>query len=732
MLASWGSIVHRARWSVVAAAVAFVTVAGVWGTSVFGELSGTTSLEDPNSEAERASVLIDETFGRQTQDVVGLYTSDDLTVDDPEFRSAVEDVAARVADIRGAEQVLTYYDTDSPALVSRDRRSTAIAVVEGGESYEGRTTGIAEALRDVGTDRVDVLVGGQQIVDDEIGDQVVRDIARAESIAAPILLIALLIVFGSLTSALMPLVIGGVSVLGAFLVVRVITMVTEVSVFSINIITILGLGLAIDYGLFVVNRFREELAAQESKGLPEDVGAALSRTLATAGRTVLISGLLIALALSSLTIFPQVFLRSMGFGGMATVAVAMVTSLTLLPALLAILGRRIDAGRMPWVRGSRGAPEGEGWWARATRRVLRRPAVSLVLVVGFLAFLAAPFSQVHFGGVDARMLPADSESRLVAERLAQDFPGGDTYPIRVLVEGSTTDDADAFIERVESVSGVQTVEVAGRTPDAVLLTVTYAGEPSSPQARDVATALRALPAPPDGEVSVGGTPANVQDQLDSLRARLPLMAALVAGVTFLLLAIGFGSVLVPLKAIVMNVISIGAAFGVTTWIFQEGHLSGLLGFTPVGYIEASQPVLMIAILFGLSMDYEVFLLSRIRERWDEGADMTESVVSGVEHTGKMITAAAVLLCIVIGFFATSGLTFIKMIGVGMVIAILLDATLIRLVLVPATMKLVGRYNWWAPPFLSRLYARYGLHDDDATPGRTKPAAPAVPRPADTP
>jgi RND superfamily putative drug exporter len=402
----------------------------------------------------------------------------------------------------------------------------------------------------------------------------------------------------------------------------------------------------------------------------------------------------------------------------------MLASLTVLPALLAVLGHRIDALRLPG-RGRRkavsvtgalasaSASVDLGRWGRIAGSVMRRPVVYLVMVVAVLAVLTLPFARVHFGGIDERMLPAGTPSRVVSERLAANFNNGGIRPIRVLVSNASPAAAADFGKQIDAVPGVDESVVAAQRGSATLFTVNFTGDASTPMARGIVTKVRALAPPAGADVMVGGSSAGVVDQLHSLAGRLPWMALLVGGITFVLLAIAFGSLVVPIKAIVMNLLSIGASFGVITWIFQDGHLSGLLHFTPTGYVEASQPILVMAILFGLSMDYEVFLLSRVRERWDELGDNVAAVTSGVQRTGRIISTAAVLLCVVVGAFATSGITFIKMIGVGIVVALLVDATLVRLLLVPATMRLLGRGNWWAPPFLRRLYARYGLRESDS-------------------
>jgi uncharacterized membrane protein YdfJ with MMPL/SSD domain len=719
MFAWWGTVASRFRWLILILAIVFLGVAGGWGTTVFSRLAGTSSLDDPKSQSQVINQRVIDEFGRQSTDIIALYSSPTMTVTDPQFRSAVTDVVSKVRGLPKVDRVTDYYDTLAPSLISTDQHSTYIAIRMVAGAGDSSVSKVKHSLAASG---LSTEIGGQRIIDLDINDQVSSDIPMAEGISMPIMVILLLFVFGNLVAALMPVLIGAYAVLGAFLAMRIITIFTTVSIFSINIITILGLGLAVDYGLFMVSRYREEL----DKG--QSVESALSRTMATAGRTIAVSGLLVSLALSSLLIYPQVLLHSMGFGGAAAVLVAMLASLTVLPAMLAILGHRIDALRLPWSRRKRiptvtgalagaagSAADRTGRWAKIAASVMRRPVFYLVGVLLVLGVLAAPFFKVHFGGIDERMLPAGTQSRVVSEKLASDFTDGGIRPIRVLVDNAPPDAAADFKRQVDAVPGVTDSAVAAQNSKATLYTVNYKGDASSPAARSIVTQIRALTPPAGATVMVGGSPAGVVDQLHSISARLPWMALLVAGITFILLAIAFGSIAVPLKAIVMNIVSIAAAFGVVTWVFQDGHLSGPLNFTPTGYVEASQPILMIAILFGLSMDYEVFLLSRIRERWDDTGDNTLAVSSGVQRTGGIITTAAILLAIVVGAFATSGITFIKMIGVGMVVALLVDATLVRLLLVPATMRLLGRYNWWAPGFLRSLYGRYGHRESDPAP-----------------
>ncbi|MFI7574993.1 MMPL family transporter [Micromonospora sp. NPDC049497] len=709
MFAWWGRVVVRFRWAVLAAALVLVAVGATWGAGVFGQLTG-GGFDDPASESSRAAERITAELGPQGADLVVLWSSDATTVDQPAFR---DPVAATVAGLRGRAEVtsvVTWYDTPAPGLVSADRRATYAAVQLRASDEDGKAEAY-EALRPaLDAPGLRTEVGGTVAFLHEANTRTTEDITRAEILSMPVLLVLLVLIFGGLVAAATPLLVGGLAILGALVAVRLVNLVTDVSIFAINIITLIGLGMAVDYALFVVSRFREELAAGH------DTAAAIRRTMATAGRTVLVSGLTIALAMGSLLIFPQAFLRSMGLGGMAAVLVAMLAALTVLPALLAVLGRRIDAVRvpMPWRRGARSgrpaAGETGGAWARIARSVMRRPVRYLVGVVLLLGLLAVPSLRMEFGGFDERVLPADAAPRVVSERIADEFPGATVAPIDVLVSGADPTRAQGFADRIAAVPGVTGVQVVASRDASTLLTVGYPGEPTGDVAQDIVRAVRALPAPDGSEVLVGGRPAADRDLLDSLGDRLPWMALLMAAATLVLLFLAFGSVVLPVKAVLMNVISIGASFGVVVWIFQDGNFADLLGFTATGFIEPSNPILMLALLFGLATDYEVFLLSRVREEWDRTGDNTAAVTAGLQATGRIITAAALLLIIVVAGFATGSMSYIKLIGVGMIVAIVVDATLVRALLVPATMRLLGRWNWWAPGPLGRVYRRYGIRE----------------------
>ena len=717
MFTALARLVHRRRRLVLGAAAGFLVFAAVWGAGAFGALSS-GGFEDPDSESYRADVELEEAVGRSGADVIVIFSSESGTVDDPDFEGAVvESLEALPSD--DVESVASFYSTGSDQFVSEDRRSTyAVVQLPGADedAREERVTAVTDALDAPGLSE---QFGGPATVNRDINEQVGEDIARAELLSQPVLLVLLVIIFGGLVAASMPLVIGAFAVLGAFTVIRVLTLFTDVSVFAINIVIFLGLGLAIDYGLFIVSRFREELHAGR------EVEAAVTRTLQTAGRTVAVSGTIVAISLSGLLLFPQNFLRSMGLGGIAAVLVAMTAALTVLPALLSVLGHRIDALsvrpllRRITPRRRPGPREGDGW-ARVARSVMRRPVLYAGAIVALLLLLFTPFLRASFGGVDERVLPEDSPSRVASETLDADFPGANEPPVSVTLampnpidQPTAQADVEAYLDQLRTLDGVESA-TAGPTAGSVQgISVFLTDDPMSKGSRSVVDDIRSLSPPGGGQVLVGGQTAELVDLLGSIGSILPWMALVVVIATFVLLFLAFGSVVLPFKAILMNTLSLGATFGALVLIFQDGNLSDVLGFTSTGTIEATQPILVLAIAFGLSMDYEVFLLSRVREQYLISGDNTEAVATGLQRTGAIITSAALLLVVVIGAFATSGITFIKLIGVAMVIAILVDATIVRLFLVPATMRLLGSANWWAPAPLRRLHDRIGLREDEA-------------------
>ncbi len=732
VLEGWGRTAYRRRRLILVIALLVAVAGGVWGTTIFAKVQTAGGFNAPDSQSQHEANLATQAFGRDAGDVVVLYSSPTLTTASPAFRSAVTSTLAALPHGR-AESYASYWSTGSRQFVSAGGHQTYAVIEMAGAtdtarqaSYDAIKTGLsAPGLRS--------QVGGVVPTNETIDQQTTSSITRAEGLSFPILLILLLVIFGSLTAACLPLAIGGLGILGSFTALRLLTMFTGVSVFSLNITTILGLGLGIDYGLFLVGRFREELHRQDT------VEDAVARTVATAGRTVAVSGVTVAIVLASLMLFPELFLRSMGYGGVATVLVDMLAALIVLPALLAVLGPKVNSLRIRRSVQRPPAAEGSGGWYRLARSVMRRPVLYAVPIIVVLLGLGSPFLHVVWGGVDATVLPASAAPRLVTEALNTDFPGNPTAPIEAIVQFPGAIAASpgraagltAYVSRLDRVPGVSGAQLSGVHGDIARIDLTYSPGPYTPQARSIAESVRDVAAPPGATAYTGGQTAALADELSSLGQTLPWMALAVVLATFLLMFLAFGSLVLPVQAIVMNVLSLGAMFGVVTWIFQDGHLSGLLGFTPNGTISPTIPILMFAIMFGLSMDYQVFLLSRIRESYDITGDNTSAIAAGLQRTGGVITSAALLLVIVIGLFSLSSITFIKMLGVGMIVALILDATLVRMLLVPAVMRLAGDANWWAPAPLRRFYARHGIHEDDGpAPGAVQAPAPA-PAPAGT-
>ena len=737
MFEAWGRLIFRRRRPVLAVAVIGVVVAAIWGTGVFGRLQSAGGFVPPGSQSQQEANLAAKSFGPGREDVVLLFTSASRTVQSPAYKAAVTTALTRLPRNR-VQSARTYWSTGSPAFVSANGKVTYALLELAGNGDAAKIKSFDAIRQDFSAPGLTVQAGGQIPTEAAITKEVTSDIGRAEGISLPVLLVLLLIIFGSLAVASLPLAVGGIGIIGSFAALRLLTLATPVSIYSVNITTILGLGLAIDYGLFMVGRFREELRRQ---GSVED---ALARTVATAGRTVAVSGITVAMALASLLLFPEVFLRSMGYGGVATVLVDMLAALTVLPALLALLGHRVNALRIrrsvqrPTASNSTTSQaavsqtaEATGGWYRLAASVMRRPAAyGLIILVALLA-LGAPVLHISWGGTDARALPATAPARQVTEALNRDFPGNITAPVESLVRftspvaGSPSRQSEltAYVRELRRVPGVVGAQLTGVQGDIARIDLRYGPDPLSAQARQIVQRVRGIAPPAGAKVYVGGQSAQLVDELSSLSATVPWMAAVMAAATFVLLFLAFGSVLLPVKAIVMNLLSLSATFGVVVWIFQEGHLSGLLHFAPTGTLDPTMPILMLAIIFGLSTDYEVFLLSRIRERYDVTGDNAGAVASGLQRTGGVITSAALLLVIVVGAFSASGITFIKLMGVGMIVALIVDASIVRVMLVPATMRLLGRANWWAPGALGRLYARYGIREsEESATASVRPAA----------
>jgi RND superfamily putative drug exporter len=689
---------NRARWIAVGA-VAFFLVAGALGGGVADRLIPYDAT-DPDTESAQAEELLQDAGYRGTG-VVVLF--EDLDVTSAEGRERVAAVSDELAQRDDVDQVVSYLDTRSKDFISRDGDATYLSVrltATEDDVQQDAAERIAASL----ADEPGVTVGGNAVAQQEINEQVEQDLRRAEMIAFPLLFLLSLLFFRSLVASLLPIMVGVLAIVSTFLMLRLVNELTDVSIFAVNLVTGLGLGLAIDYSLFIVSRYREEIA-RSGPGLE-----AMRRTLATAGRTVLFSSLTVAGALASLLVFPQNFLHSMGLGGSLVALIAAAIALLVLPAVLALLGERVNSLTPAFLRRraeTDARPASTGFWYRLSRFVMRAPGRTAAAAAALLIALGIPFLSIEFTSVDAQVLPEDASARQVDDVLRSEFPPFRDTPITLAVEGDRAE-AKEVASRAGELDGVAAVQEPARVDSgAYAVEVVSGNAPLSAASQDLVEELRAAEDAP-----VMGFTASYIDLQDSLVDHLPLVLGIVAVVTFAVLFLMTGSVILPLKQLVMNLLGLSATFGILVLIFQDGRFEGLLDYTSQGGLESTQPLLLFAVAFGLSTDYGVFLLSRIKEARDGGASDSEAVAVGLERTGRIVTAAAVLFSIAIGAFATSQIIFIKELGLGTAIAVLIDATLIRALLVPSLMELLGKWNWWAPRPLRRLHERFGLSEGE--------------------
>ncbi|BCJ46786.1 hypothetical protein Aiant_74430 [Actinoplanes ianthinogenes] len=697
MFAGWGSRVARLRWPVLVATLVAVLGAGLWGMGVFGQLTE-GGYADPTSESGRAADVVAQAIGGQGGDVIAIYTPVRGTpITDAALTKRIKErLSSLPADAVTASA--SYWDKKNPAYAAEDKSSAVAVITLAGDDPAAKTDAYAAIEDRFAVDGATVQLAGSIPLTHASNQRSTDDLGFAELISMPVVLILLLFIFGSLVAASLPVLVGGAAVLGSLGVLHAIALGTEVNSFAVNVASLLGLGMAIDYGLFMVGRFREEQAAGH------DPAEAVRRTVATAGRTVVFSATLLMTALATLLLFPQGFLKSLAYGGLAAVFLAMLLSLTLLPAILAILGPRVD--KLPIRLPFRAAQPGRGWRGLAAF-VLRRPILVAIPILAGLIVLALPVKDVRFGENDERVLPAGDPARVAVETLKTSYPQFSSDGVQVVVRGPASSARDLATE-ITKIPGVASVDPAGSATGVTVFNAALTSTDSfSAEARQVVDAIRALPAPAGGEILVGGVTARNVDSLDAIADQLPLMIGLLAGATLLLMFLAFGSVLLPIKAVIMSALSLSATFGVLVWLFQQGHGAGWLSVTPAP-LEAGIVVLMAAVVFGLSTDYEVFLLSRMVEARARGAATKEAVSTGLTSTGRVISAAALLLIVVTGAFALSAISTMRFIGVGMIVALVLDATVVRMLLVPATLALLGDAAWWAPGPLRRLQEKAGL------------------------
>jgi len=696
----WGHFVFRRRRRFLWGGLAVVIVAGALGTPVFGLLDAENDFDDPDAEAVLARHEIARASGASAAPDVAVLVRLRAPADSQAAQARLDRVVAGLQG-PGVARVVRYAPGGDRSLVSRDGRSSVVFA-----TFKAAAAGAGDRIEERLGDAPGVFLGGGEYAQEQVGEQVSEDIARAELIAFPILFGLSLLVFRGLVAALLPLAVGAATILVSFLIMRVVNEFADMSIFALNLINGMGLGLAIDYSLFMVSRYREEMEHGR------DREAALAVTAATAGRTILFSAVTVAAALASLLVFPQRFLYSMAVGGVICALAAAVVSSTLLPALLGALGPKVNAGSPArWRRAIAhdAADERSGFWYRLSRAVMRRPVPVATGAAILLIALGLPFLRIEFTGVDASVLPHERSARVVDDALRSEFPPSESSPVYVSVRGDA--DVRAYAQRLGGLPGAATPARVTPFDGGSRIDLVAHGPPLGVRAQDLVEGIRATPAP--APVKVGGQTADFMDQQDSLASHLPAALAILVTTTLVLLFLMTGSLILPIKALIMNLLSLSAAFGVLVLVFQDGRLEGLFGFTSQGAIESSQPVLLFAVAFGLSTDYGVFLLGRIKELRDAGRSNTEAVAVGLQRTGRIVTFAAILFMIAIGSFLTSQIIFIKQLGFGTAAAVLLDATIVRALLVPSLMRLLGDWNWWAPRPLARLHRRIGLGEGAA-------------------
>jgi RND superfamily putative drug exporter len=712
-----------------------------------GQRLQTAGYTDPAAESSTARAVLDRDFGALRPNLVLLVTAPG-GVDGPAAAAEGRRLCRRLTAEPDLTGVTSYWQTRSPDLRSRDHtRALILARLRSASADARGTEARAEELRRAyGGEHAPVRVeaGGSELVDADLARMAREDIHRAELIGIPIIAFILVIVFHGLIASLLPLLIGIIGIIGTTAALRVISGFTEVSVFAPNLAVGLGLGLAVDYALFIVRRHREELRTGA------DVTTALLRTLNTAGRTVAFSALTVVVSMSAMLLFPMYFLRSFAYAGISVVVLAAVAALVPLSAALAWSGARIDALDVPkLVRTALGRPPrpaGPGTvspaWRRIAVAVTRRPVTFALVTVAVLATFSSQFLALEIGIPDDRALPAGTESHRVQQHLREDFPVPPTTAVDVVARGADRHELDRYARRLSTLGTVRRVVTAsgiyshGRrivpavrglapysTGDTAYLAVTSEAEPISAAGKALTRDVRALS--PAFGVLVGGASAELLDTQEKMLALFPWGIGLIALTTLVLLFLLSGSILVPVKALAMNVLSLTATFGVLVWIFQDGHLAGLLDVQVTGWMMVQLMVLLFTVAFGVSMDYEVFLISRIKEEYVRHGDNHRAVVFGIERTGGVVTAAALITAVVFTAMASSRVTHIKMFGIGLAVAVLLDAFVVRALLVPALMQLAGLANWWAPRPLRWVYDRFGVERDDPVPrqpGRSRDAA----------
>jgi len=701
MFEKLGHVIFKRRKSAVILFIVGILVAGGFGSLAFSRLDS-GGYSDPNSDSYKVYTYLTEELKLSDPAVVIIVDSGSTDVTDPVVAQKGIALEKKIAQEQGVTKTLSYWTSGGEAtLKSSDGKAAYILVYSEGEAFTPESQKLGKVMQekyDGSYEGLTLYAGGVGVVGHAITKKISDDLKIAELISIPLTFILLVLVFGALAASAMPLIVGVAAILGAFFILYLFTLFTTVSIYALNLTTGMGLGLGIDYALLMVNRFREELHRGKS------VEDSIVTTMATAGKTVFYSGMTVLVTLLSLTFFPLPFLQSFGYAGVSVVALAVIGALFGLPPIMALLGDRIDKGV---VRKSAITPKEDGRWAKTARLVMKRPVSAVVLSMVILGIMAAPITNIKFSQGDSRMLPADNKAAFATALQAERFPGQTGTPIEIIIKDGANkiEEINNYTSKLGQVTGIVAVLPPQTIGNDVRVIAYQEMLPRTPESQELIHNVRNVDSP-EGTL-VGGVAADYTDSQDGISRTLPWALAWIVLSVLVLIFVFTGSIILPIKAVILNFLSLGATMGALTWIFVDGNMQWLVGsFTVTGTLDTSIVILIAVVVFGLSMDYELFLLSRIREEHLAGKSNVESVAIGLQRSARIITAAAVLLAVVFGAFVTSGVTSIKTMGFGVALAVMLDATIVRGLLVPALMRLFGENNWWAPKSMQRFTLRH--------------------------
>jgi len=697
MFEKLGHLLVRRKKAALALFIIGIILSGVFGSLIFSRLDA-GGYSDPQSDSYKVYEYLRDDVKINDPSVIVVVDAGTRDVTSPDVVQEAKSLEAKIAGEIGVTKTLSYWSSGGEAtLKSKDSRAAYILIYGEADAFSPESQKLGAVFQDKYEGKngsFTLYPGGVAVVGNAISEKIGADLKIAEIVSIPLTFILLAFVFGALAASAMPLIVGVAAILGAFFILYLISLFTNVSVYALNLTTGMGLGLGIDYALLMVNRFREEI--HHGKNVQDSIVT----TMATAGKTVFYSGLTVLVTMVSLTFFPLPFLKSFGYAGVSVVALAVVGAIFGLPPILALLGTRIDKGV---IRKSSITPKEDGRWAQTARFVMKRPAAVVILSLIILGLLTAPVQNIKFAQGDSRMLPASNPAAIATALQADRFAGQTNNPVEIIVRNGAdkTLEVDQYAKEIATVSGIVAVQPPQVIGQDVRLVAFHSMLPRTPDAQKLIHDIRNLKSP--AGTLVGGVAADYTDSQDGISQTLPWALGWIALSVFVLIFVFTGSIILPIKAVLLNVLSLAATMGVLTWVFIDGHLQWLVGsFTLTGTLDTSIVILIAVVVFGLSMDYELFLLSRIREEHLAGKSNIEAVATGLQRSARIITAAAVLLAVVFAAFITSGVTSIKSMGFGVALAVILDATIVRALLVPALMRLFGERNWWAPKWMQRF------------------------------